>query len=84
MTITQKKILQQLFAGGFITSHNYRYRLMDAKRNPHLVFYKKTLNSLYNYLRKQKGVLVIDLRVVKKCNGNTWIKKYYKSFKKKQ
>lgn len=77
MTDNQKNIIEKLFAGSFIAAHNGRYRVLDKARNPQLAFTTKTYKGIEKLLRKEKGLLVIDLRAVRGCRRNTWVKQYY-------
>lgn len=83
MTDNQKYIVEQLFAGAFITIQQTRYRLIDKQRNPLRAFNAKTYKGIKALLRINKGVLLIDLNKVRSLSGHTWVKKCYKSLKKK-
>ena len=83
MTQLQRDIIEHLFKGCTIASYGNQYRLRDNEVRPVLKFTYKTFRGINVYLRRSPKGFVLDKRIVRQANGNTWIKKYYINQNKK-
>lgn len=78
---TQQIVLETLLNGGYISQlGKYRARVLDRKASPVRAINSRTLARIDRLLRRdpRRGYLVLDLREVRRLNGNSWIKKLYK------
>lgn len=85
MTSSQRLILSRLFNGLTMRrsiNHNGAeiFKLYDAKKNPDSYILASAFGSRgAEFLKKdRKGNYSLDLRVVRRQHGNSWVKKEYK------
>lgn len=79
MTSHQKTIISKLLSGHHIVSNPGRILLRDAAGNPVLKVSARTFYFLQrNYLRKQKGLFLVNLNKVRQLHGNSMAKRLYK------
>jgi len=80
MTALQKIIIGKLIEGHTIAAVGPgQIRLRDESGNPVLKISGNTFYVLKrDYLRKKKGLFLMDLRKVRSMHGNAFAKKFYK------
>lgn len=80
MTAIQKIIIGKLIQGHTIAAAGPgQIRLRDESGNPVLKISGNTFYILKrDFLRKKKGLFLVDLRKVRSMHGNTYAKRFYK------
>ena len=82
LTATQKQTVELLFEGCNIAScPTGTYRLRDAEHRPKMKLNGRTFNAIYKYLRKEKGLYILNKNAVRQEHGKSWIKQFYKQSK---
>lgn len=90
MTANQKSLLRLLLESDhylvMTMNHNgtRKYKLFQGNANPVRWVHPRTANFLDNYFKKnKKGIITLNLNLVRQAHGKSNIKTYYKQSKNK-